>query len=56
VSDGSDLDADGSLTLFDFLAFQTLFASVQAGADFDGDGILTVFDFLASRCWLAPIQ
>lgn len=43
----ADLDGDGALTLFDFLAFQGLFAGGDARADFDGDGALTVFDFLA---------
>jgi probable HAF family extracellular repeat protein len=41
-----DLDGDGSATIFDFLAFQTLFDAGDARADFDGDGLLTVFDFL----------
>ncbi|NRA57990.1 MAG: right-handed parallel beta-helix repeat-containing protein [Phycisphaerales bacterium] len=43
----ADLDGDGRLTLFDFLAFQTLFDAGDAAADFDGDGRLTLFDFLA---------
>ncbi len=43
----ADLDGDGSLTLFDFLAFQNLFDAGDARADFDGDGSLTIFDFLA---------
>ncbi|MFI4883058.1 MAG: GC-type dockerin domain-anchored protein [Phycisphaerales bacterium JB064] len=43
----ADLDGDGSLTIFDFLAFQNLFDSGDAMADFDGDGSLTIFDFLA---------
>jgi len=42
-----DLDADGQLTIFDFLAFQNLFDAGDPIADFDGDGELTVFDFLA---------
>jgi hypothetical protein len=42
-----DLDGDGSLTLFDFLAFQNAFDSGDLIADFDGDGSLTLFDFLA---------
>ncbi|OAB56012.1 hypothetical protein AY599_11270 [Leptolyngbya valderiana BDU 20041] len=41
-----DLDGDGSLTIFDFLAFQNLFDSGDPAADFDGDGSLTIFDFL----------
>ena len=43
----ADLDGDGSLTLFDFLAFQNLFDAGDPAADFDGDGSLTLFDFLA---------
>ena len=41
----NDLDGDGSLTIFDFLAFQNLFDSGDPAADFDGDGVLTIFDF-----------
>ena len=43
----ADLDGDGSLSIFDFLAFQNLFDSGDTRADFDGDGSLTIFDFLA---------
>jgi len=43
----ADLDGDGDLTLFDFLAFQNLFDAGDPVADFDGDGSLTIFDFLA---------
>ncbi len=43
----ADLDGDGVLTIFDFLAFQNLFDSGDVAADFDGDGELTIFDFLA---------
>ena len=42
-----DIDGDGRLTLFDFLAFQTAFDAGDSIADFDGDGRLTLFDFLA---------
>ena len=42
-----DLDGDGLLTVFDFLAFQNEFAVGSLVADFDGDGQLTIFDFLA---------
>ncbi|MEO1277468.1 MAG: peroxidase family protein [Planctomycetota bacterium] len=42
----ADLDGDTELTIFDFLAFQTLFDAGDLRADFDGDGALTVFDFL----------
>ncbi|MEO1007191.1 MAG: peroxidase family protein [Planctomycetota bacterium] len=43
----ADLDGDGKLTLFDFLAFSTLFDAGDPRADFDADGVLTIFDFLA---------
>ncbi|MCW5755609.1 MAG: lamin tail domain-containing protein [Phycisphaeraceae bacterium] len=43
----ADIDGDGQLTIFDFLAFQNLFAVGDLRADFDGDGQLTIFDFLA---------
>ena len=43
----ADLDGDGRLTIFDFLAFQNLFDAGDPIADFDGDGSLTIFDFLA---------
>ncbi|MFI4883087.1 MAG: FG-GAP-like repeat-containing protein [Phycisphaerales bacterium JB064] len=43
----ADLDADGELTIFDFLAFQNLFDLADPAADFDGDGQFTIFDFLA---------
>ncbi|UYV12335.1 MAG: hypothetical protein NCW75_13670 [Phycisphaera sp.] len=42
----ADLDGDGQLTIFDFLAFQNLFDAGDPLADFDGDGDLTLFDFL----------
>jgi hypothetical protein len=42
-----DLDADGALTIFDFLLFFNLFQDGDPLADFDGDGELTLFDFLA---------
>ncbi|MEO1008891.1 MAG: EF-hand domain-containing protein [Planctomycetota bacterium] len=42
-----DFDGDGSLTIFDFLAFQTAFDAGDLMADLDGDGVLTIFDFLA---------
>ncbi|UYV13449.1 MAG: hypothetical protein NCW75_03990 [Phycisphaera sp.] len=43
----ADVDGDGELTLFDFLAFQNLFSAEDMAADCDGDGELTIFDFLA---------
>ncbi len=41
-----DFDVDGSLTLFDFLAFQNLFDARDPRADVDEDGRFTLFDFL----------
>ena len=42
----ADCDGNGTLTFFDFLCFQNLFAAGDPGADCDGDGSLTFFDFL----------
>ncbi|MEQ9095836.1 MAG: DUF1028 domain-containing protein [Phycisphaerales bacterium] len=42
----ADLDGDGSLTIFDFLAFQNLFDASDPIADCDGSGSLDIFDFL----------
>ncbi|OAB62982.1 hypothetical protein AY599_15015 [Leptolyngbya valderiana BDU 20041] len=42
----ADFDDDGSLTIFDFLAFQNAFDNGDLAADCDEDGILTLFDFL----------
>ncbi|UYV11578.1 MAG: hypothetical protein NCW75_09725 [Phycisphaera sp.] len=42
----ADLDGDGELTLFDFLAFQNAFDTGDPAADCDADGSLTLFDFL----------
>jgi hypothetical protein len=43
----ADVDADGSVSVADFLAFLQLFASGSAQADFNGDGQVNVADFLA---------
>jgi len=43
----ADFDADGVLTVFDFLAFQNAFEDMNPEADLDGDGEFTLFDFLA---------
>jgi hypothetical protein len=42
----ADLDGDGELTFFDFLAFQNLFVAGDLRADFAFDGQLDFFDFL----------
>lgn len=41
-----DFDGDGRLSIFDFLAFQSLFDSGDPEADLDGDGRLSLFDFI----------
>ncbi len=41
-----DLNADGTLDLFDFLAFVNLFNAADPEADCDQSGILDLFDFL----------
>jgi glycosylphosphatidylinositol phospholipase D len=43
----ADVDRDGALTVFDFLAYANLFDDADLRADLDGDGELTLFDFLA---------
>ncbi|GIW73742.1 MAG: hypothetical protein KatS3mg103_0264 [Phycisphaerales bacterium] len=45
--DDADLNGDGELTLFDFLAFQNAFDAGDSLADFDGNCTLDLFDFLA---------
>jgi hypothetical protein len=42
----ADLNADGALDLFDFLAFSNLFNAHDPVADCDGDAAFTLFDFL----------
>ncbi len=42
----TDLDRDGQLTIFDFLAYQNLFDENDPTADLDFDGELTIFDLL----------
>ena len=42
----ADFDGDGSLSIFDFLAFQNAFDAGDLAADCDEDGSLTLFDFL----------
>lgn len=42
----ADCDGDGSLTVFDFLCFQTAFDARQPIADCNDDGAFDVFDFL----------
>ena len=43
----ADMDGNGVLNVFDFLAFQTAFGDQDPAADFTGDGSFNVFDFLA---------
>ena len=42
-----DINGDGVLDLFDFLAYTNLFNLGDLKADFDEDGFLDLFDFLA---------
>jgi hypothetical protein len=42
-----DLNGDGSLDLFDFLAFVNAFNAQEPVGDWDGDGEFSLFDFLA---------
>jgi hypothetical protein len=42
----ADVDYTAALDIFDFLAFQNLFARADPAADFTGDGLLDLFDFL----------
>src|SRR6185295_11701405 len=43
----ADLDQDGELSLFDFLAYANLFLQGDKVANFDCDAKLDLFDFLA---------
>jgi hypothetical protein len=45
--DDADLNGDGDLSIFDFLAFQNAFDAGDPIADFDGNCTLDIFDFLA---------
>lgn len=49
----ADIDGDGALTVYDFLAFQGLFQAGDARADFDGDGSLTLMDFVSFQAAFA---
>lgn len=48
-----DIDADASLTIDDFIAFQTLFALGHPTADTDDDGVLSIDDFIAFQTYFA---
>ena len=43
----ADFDGDGSLTILDFVAFQSAFVAGDDAADFNGDGSLSILDFVA---------
>ncbi len=45
----ADCDGNGTLTVDDFICFQTVFALSEPQADCDGDGVLTIDDFI---CYL----
>jgi len=42
----ADFNGDGSLDIFDFIAFQTAFQDDDPAADCNGDGTLDIFDFI----------
>ncbi|MGD1916069.1 MAG: S8 family serine peptidase [Phycisphaerales bacterium] len=42
----ADFDGDGTLSVFDFISFQSSFVAGDIAADFDGDGLLRVFDYV----------
>lgn len=42
----ADVDGNGEVDVFDFLAFQSLFATGDGRADFDENGLLDIFDYL----------
>jgi FG-GAP-like repeat len=49
----ADCDADGSLTIDDFICFQTFFAVGDPYADCDADGSLTIDDFICFQTFFA---
>lgn len=49
----ADCDANASLTIDDFLCFQTLFATGDAAADCDADLILSISDFICFQTYFA---
>ena len=49
----ADMNGDGMLNIFDFLAFQGAFTAGKARADCNGDGVLNVLDFV---CFQAVFQ
>jgi PQQ-like domain len=48
-----DCDADGLLTIDDFICFQTYFALSDPFADCDADGLLTIDDFICFQTYFA---
>ncbi len=49
----ADCDLDASLTIDDFICFQTLFALGDPTADCDADGVLTIDDFICFQTLFA---
>jgi Metallo-peptidase family M12B Reprolysin-like len=49
----ADCDGSGTLTIDDFICFQTLFALGDPGADCDGSGTLTIDDFICFQTLFA---
>jgi hypothetical protein len=49
----ADCDGDGSLSIDDFICFQTFFALQDPYADCDGDGSLSIDDFICFQTFFA---
>ena len=49
----ADCDADGTLTILDFVCFQDAFVAGLPGADCDADGELTILDFVCYQSLFA---
>jgi len=49
----ADFNADGSLSILDFIAFQGAFATGDLAADVNGDDILNILDFIAFQAEFA---
>ncbi len=49
----ADCDASGTLSIDDFICFQTLFAIGDPAADCDGDGVLSIDDFICFQTMFA---
>lgn len=43
----ADMDANGVLNIFDYIAFGNFYSAGNPIADFDGNGVLNIFDYIA---------